>query len=102
MTGGLWVCPRLKQRLPAALLVLLYVIFVPVKLFQRIELPVQDMSGMLRGAGFANYLIILLIYALFLLLFHRINFAFLGGNLLLFAAMLLNVYSNQQNGNALS
>lgn len=102
MTGGLWVCPRIKQRLPAALLVLLYVIFAPVKLFQRIELPVQDMSGMLRGAGFANYLIILLIYALFLLLFHRINFAFLGGNLLLFAAMLLNVYSNQQNGNALS
>ena len=102
MTGGFLVCPRLKRMLPAALLVLLYVVFVPVKIFQRIELPVHDMSGFLKGAEFANYLIILLIYALFLLLFQRINYAFLGGNLLLFVAMLLNVYCNQQSGNGLS
>lgn len=102
VTGGLLVCPRLKRVFPAALLVLLYVVFVPVKLFQRIELPVQDMNGLLNGAEFANYLIILLIYALFLLLFQRINYAFLGGNLFLFVAMLLNVYSNQKSGNGLS
>ena len=102
LTGALLLLPRLKHWYLAVPLVVLYVCFVPRKLFQRLELPVQDLNGMLKGAGFVNVLIILLVYAVLLLLFQRTCYAFLGGNLLLFIGMLLNYCSNQLHGNALA
>lgn len=102
LTGVLFILPRLERWYLALPLVVLYVCFVPQKLFQRMELPMQDLSGMLKGAGFVNVLIILLVYAVFLLLFQRVCYAFLGGNILLFIGMLLNYCSNQLRGSALS
>ena len=102
LTGALIMLPRLKCWYLAAPLVVLYVCFVPQKLFQRMELPIQDLSGLLKGAGFVNVLIVLLVYAVFFLLFQRVCYAFLGGNILLFIGMLLNYCSNQLRGSALS
>lgn len=100
LTGVLLVLPRLERWYLAVPIVVLYVCFVPQKLFQRMELPVQDMGGLLKGAGFANVLIILLVYAVLLLLFQRVCYAFLGGNLLLLIGMFLNYCSNQLRGSA--
>lgn len=100
LTGVLFVLPRLKRWYLAVLPVVLYVCFIPQKLFQRMEFPVQDLSGMLKGAELVNVLIILLVYAVFLLLFQRVCYAFLGGNALFFIGMLLNYCSNQLRGNA--
>lgn len=102
LTGALLVFPRLKRWYLAVPFVVLYIGFVPWKLFQRMELPMQDMNGMLKGAGFVNILIILLIYAVFLLLFQRTCYAFLGGNLFFFIGMILNYCSNQLRGSALT
>lgn len=83
ITGALLVCPRLKKWYLTWPTILLYIILIPQKMFQRIELPVHDMSRIQPGAKFANVLIILLVYAIFLLIFQHIRFA-LGGGVLLF------------------
>lgn len=102
LTGALFLFPRLKRWYLAVPLVVLYICFVPQKLFQRMELPVQDLNGLLKGADFVNVLIILLVYAVLLLLFQRTCYAFLGGNLFLLISMLLNYCNYQLRGSALT
>lgn len=48
-TGALIVLPRLKRWYVSCPVVLLYVLMVPQKLFQRIELPVHNMEKLLGG-----------------------------------------------------
>ncbi len=55
-TGALIVLPRLKSGMFPALVVLLYVLMVPQKLFQRIELPVHNMEKLLGGGYFCSIL----------------------------------------------
>lgn len=102
LTGVFLVIPRLKRWYLTVPLVLLYLLYVPQKIFQRIEIPLQDMSGLLKGAKAVNILIILLIYAVFLLLLQRVCYAFLGGNIFLLIGMLLNYYSSSLSGNGLA
>ena len=102
LTGVLLVLPRPKRWYLAVPPVVLYICIIPQKLFQRLELPVQDLSGMLKGAEFVNVLIILLVYAVFLLIFQRVCYAFLGGNILFLIGMLLNYCSHQLHGSALA
>lgn len=54
-TGALIVLPRLKRWYVSCPVVLLYVLMVPQKLFQRIELPVHNMEKLLGGGIFAQY-----------------------------------------------
>lgn len=90
--GAFIICPRLKKWYFYSLVLLLYILIVPLKLFQRIEIPVHDMSKILESASFVNVLIILLIYAFFFLIFQRVRFAFGVGNLFLLILFLINYY----------
>lgn len=102
LTGGFLVCPRLKRWYLALPFVLIYLLWVPQKIFQRIELPVHDMTGLFEGAKFVNILIILLIYALLLIVFQRIRYAFAGGAVLLLILAVINYYCILFRGSGLN
>ena len=100
LTGGLLVCPRPQLPKFCVPLLLLYLLLIPRKMFQRMELPLHDMPKIRDGALFANILIILLVYAILLLIFQRVRFALGGGGIVLLVLSLVNYYVNQfQGGN---
>lgn len=65
VSGVLILLPRLSNRVAVPLLAV-YLLYVPRKIFQRMELPTQDMSRLLDGA---ELLTVLLILCVFLLIF---------------------------------
>ena len=102
MTGGFIILPRFKRWYLALPAVLFYLVYVPRKMFFRIELPCNDLSGLIPAAVWANVLIILLLYALFLILFQRTRFAFMAGGIVLLFLTLINYYCVQFRGIGLS
>ena len=102
LTGVFLILPRLKRWYLALPVVAAYLIFVPRKMFIRIELPSNDFSHMLPGAELANVFIILLVYAILLLLFQRVSFAFAGGGIILLCLSLINYYCVLFRGSGLS
>lgn len=102
MTGAFFFLPKLKKWYFVFPVVILYLITVPFKMFQRIELPNHDLSILRDGAQLANALIILLVFSVFLLLFQRTGFAFAAGSLFLLLLMLVNYYCNLFRGSGLS
>ncbi|MCD7862726.1 MAG: LTA synthase family protein [Lachnospiraceae bacterium] len=82
--GFFIICPRLKDWRLSLPVVIVYLVFVPKRMFERIELPVHDLSNLRSGAQLANILIILLVFAVLLLVFQRVNLALsVGGALIL-------------------
>lgn len=102
LTGALIVCPRVEKWYLSAPLILLYLVMVPQKLFQRIELPVHDMSRIQDGAELANIFIIFLIYAIVLLISQKVSIALGGGGIILLIAFIVNYYVNQFRGTSLT
>ena len=98
LTGALLVCPGPKRRYVRLLLVLLYLILVPYKIYQRVEQPIHNMTGIQKDAVFWNLLIIVLVYALLLLVSQRVCLAFGGGGIVLLLLFLLNYYCMQSQG----
>ena len=92
LTGALIVCPRPRHPGFCVPLVFFYLLLIPRKMFQRMELPLHDMSKLRDGALFANILIILLVYAILLLVFQRVRFALGGGGIVLLILSLVNYY----------
>lgn len=101
-TGALLVCPRPKRWYTAVPVLGCYLLFVPLKIFQRIELPVHDMGRIQAGAKLANVFVIFLVYAVFLLVFQRIRFALGIGNIALLVISLVNYYVCLFRGGSLS
>ena len=101
LTGVLLVCPRLMKWYLMLPFILLYLIWVPGKMFDRVELMVHDMTGLIEGARFVNILIILFIFAVLLLVFQRTGFAFAGGAILVLALSVINYYCTQLRGGGL-
>lgn len=100
LTGGLLVCPRPRSPWLCIPLAMLYLLLVPRRMFQRMELPLHDLSQLRSGALLANILIILLFYAVLLLVFQRVRFALGAGGIVLLILFLVNYYVNQfQGGN---
>ncbi|MCD8131653.1 MAG: LTA synthase family protein [Lachnospiraceae bacterium] len=82
--GFFIICPRPKDWRLALPVVIAYLVLVPRRMFERIELPVHDLVNLRRGAQLANILIILLVFAVLLLVFQRVNLALsVGGTLIL-------------------
>lgn len=102
LTGAFLILPRLKRWYLALPAVAAYLIFVPSKMFIRIELPSNDFSRMLPGAELANVFIILLVYAVLLLLFQRVKYALAGGGIILLCLSLINYYCVLFRGSGLS
>lgn len=102
MTGAFFFLPRLKKWYFVFPIVLLYLVFVPQKMFQRIELPNNDLGRLLDGAQLANVLIILFVFSVFLLLFQRTGPALAFGSIFLLLLMLINYYCSLFRGSGLS
>ncbi len=82
--GFFIICPRLKDWRLSLPVVIVYLALVPKRMFERIELPVHDLSVLRDGAQLLNILIILLVFAVLLLIFQRVNLALsVGGTLIL-------------------
>lgn len=101
-TGVLLVCPRVENIYVSFLSIILYLVTVPSRIFRRMELPLYDMTGLLEGAELVNVLIILLVYAIFLLILQRVRFALGGANIFLLILFLINYYVCQFRGSSLS
>lgn len=101
-TGVLLVCPRPDRWYTAVPVLGCYLLLAPIKIFQRMELPVHDMSRIGEGVKLANVFIILFIYAVILLFFQRIRFALGIGNIALLIITIVNYYVCLFRGASLS
>ncbi len=101
-TGLFFVLPKVKSKFISFLFVILYLVVIPLRVFWRIELPNCDMSGLMPGAQFANVMIILAVYCIFLLVFQRTGIAFAAGNFLLLCLMIINHFCNLFRGSGLT
>lgn len=102
LTGAFLILPRLKRWYLAFSVVAVYLIFVPRKMFIHIELPCHDLKHLLPVAELPNLFIILLVYAVLLLLFQRVKYAFAGGGIVLLCLTLINYYCFLFRGDGLS
>ena len=84
--------PRPKKWYYSLPVMLLFLLWVPGKLFDRIELPVHDLSGLIPGAEVTNVLIIILIYALIMLITQNVGVAFGAGTVIIGFFAVLNYY----------
>ncbi|MCD7807076.1 MAG: LTA synthase family protein [Lachnospiraceae bacterium] len=90
--GFFIVCPRMTDWRLSLAAVVCYLAVVPAKMFDRIELPVHDLSNLRDGAELANLLIILLIYAVLLLIFQRVGLALSVGGILILVLCIANYF----------
>ncbi len=98
-TGIFIALPKIKNTVFNLVCMALYLIFVPKKMLDRIEVPLTDNLNELRsGAILANILIILLIFAFFLLVTQRVNLALGIGSLLILTASLANFFVYNYRG----
>lgn len=100
-TALFMILPRLKKWYWSATALGIYLIVVPLKIFQRMELPIHDMNRLLDGAQLVNLLLILLVYGVCLLVFQRIPYALAGGNILLLIVFVINYYLTLFRGTTL-
>ncbi len=90
LSGLLLLLPRLPNRISIPLLAL-YLYFVPMKTFQRMELPMQDMSRIVDGAAQLTIAFIICAYLL-VFLFTQSSAAALGAGSGFFLALFLMEY----------
>ena len=94
--------PRIKVWYFNAVLILIYLLIIPKKMFERIELPVHTMEKTMQGATLANICIILFVFLICLLIFQRVRFALGIGSILLLICFLANCVVIQFRGTAIS
>lgn len=101
-TGAFIVLPRLERWYLICPIILLYLVLVPKRLFERMELPIHNMARIREGTLLPNILIILLVYAVFLLISQQMRFALGGGSLALLILFLINYYVHLFRGSSLT
>jgi len=92
ITGLLIALPRIQNWVVNFIMLALYLSLVPGKIFDRMELPLTDMSEIQPGVLFASIMLIWFIFTVALLLFQRIRYALFGGNIFLLLFFLINYY----------
>ena len=103
VTCGIFiVLPRIERWYLSLIPIVGYLLVVPRKVFERIELPVHDMGRIQPGVPLGNVMIVLLVYLLCLLVFQRVRYAFGIGNILLLIGFLVNYYVVQFRGTSLT
>lgn len=92
MTALLFAIPRPKKWYYSLPFVALFLLYVPGKIFDRIELPVHDLTSLIEGAELVNILIVILVYAVFLLICQNIGIAFSAGTVIIGVLSVINYY----------
>ena len=101
--GGGLLCflPRLPRKItiPAAVV---YFLFVPMKIFQRFELPFHDMSRIGDGVPELTILLMIGLYLILFIVTQRVHLALGVGNILLTVLFLVEYFVHQFRGNMLT
>ena len=98
-TGIFIVLPKVKNTVFNLVCIVLYLIFVPKKMLDRIEVPLtENLNDLRSGAVLVNILIICLVFAFFLFVTQRVNLALGIGSLLILIASLANFYVSSYRG----
>lgn len=100
-TGLLIVLERFSLKVSVVLLGV-YLITAPGILFDRMELPIHNMSHMMPFAKAVTVGIFLALYCLFFILFQRISAAIAAGNILLLLVTVVEFYVNKFRGSVIS
>ncbi len=100
-TGILILLPEWNERLNI-LFILLYFLYVPLKLFQRTELPFHDMSLLVDGVQTISIWMIICVYLLLFLVTQRVHLALGIGNIIFIILFLVEYYVCRFRGMALT
>lgn len=90
-SGLLLLLPQFPNKISVPLFVG-YFLFVPLKIFQRIELPIHDMSRLQDGAAALNVWLLLCIYFLLFLICQRTEIALTAGNVVILLLFLTEYF----------
>lgn len=90
LIGVFIALPRIKVWYINLLMLIIYLLFVPKKMFERMELPTHTMERIQPGVYLANIVIIIFIFSICLLVFQRVRFALGIGCTILLVLFLVN------------
>ncbi len=90
--GGMILFPLPKNKYTFFPATLLYLLIVPSKMFERLELPLHDMSRIQDGAKFVTILLILTLFFILLILTQRPHLALGFSSIILLIFFLINFY----------
>lgn len=96
----LLLLPKLSNKLTIPLFVL-YLAYVPLKSFQRMELPFHDMTRIMDGVTLLSVTMIICVYFAFFLVTQRSNWGLGGGSLFLLILFLVEYYVVKFRGDVL-
>lgn len=100
LSGILLLMPKLSNWVSLPFLVV-FMYYVPMKIFQRIELPIQDMSKIMDGAAELTVAFIICVYLLLFLLTQSSGVALAAGNVFFLVLFLVEYYLWQFRGDFL-
>ena len=98
---GVLICLRPLPGKVSAVLLVLYLLYVPGKLFTRMELPVYDMSLLTSQAKTVSLLLIIALYLLMFVICRRVGIALAVSNVLLLVIAITEFYVNSFRGSVL-
>lgn len=100
LSGALMLLPKLPNRITIPLLAV-YLYYVPTKIFERIELPMQDMDRLLDGAAELTAALIVCVCLLIFLFTQHFEAALGGGSAFFLIVFLLEYYIRKFRGDFL-
>ena len=100
LSGALLLLPKLPNRITIPLLAV-YLYYVPTKIFERIELPMQDMDRLLDGAAELTAALIVCVCLLIFLFTQHFEAALGGGSAFFLIVFLLEYYIRKFRGDFL-
>ena len=104
MSVGCGVLLNLKKfkLLPSIITFVSYLVYVPYKLFIRMELPVDNLANMQKRSMLVSIAMMLVVYLAFFVFTQRIRIALAAGNIVFFIIMVLDFYVISFRGQAAS
>lgn len=102
LVGCFIVFPKMKAWYVNAAMLIVYLLIVPKKMFERIELPTHTMERIQPGVYIGNIVIILFVFFLCLLIFQRVKFALGIGSSMLLLIFLINYFVVSVRGTSIT
>ncbi len=99
-SGVLFLLPQLPNKVTFPLFIF-YLATVPLKIFQRVELPFHDMSRIVDGVSFLTIAFIICVYLFFFIISQRSSVALGAGNIFLLIFFLVEFYIDKFRGDLL-
>ncbi|MCR4727495.1 MAG: sulfatase-like hydrolase/transferase [Lachnospiraceae bacterium] len=99
-TGALIACKKISFKFSVPVL-LLYLLYVPGKLFDRMELPIHDFTHIMSLAKFVTALLFIVLYLIIYIFCRNFGMAMGIGNILIFIVSVIEFYVNKFRGSVI-